>query len=498
MTEQNKADAGAVLREQQKLMEVLAAVKANNPKDLFDAASRFAAEKNATVDHILAWFRDGNGRNALHFAANFGYPELCTQIVEKAPTSLEIQDREGATPLYLAVLGANPQVTEALLDKGANIDAAREDGDTPIHLTARYNYEDITEILCRRGANLSAKRKGNNNVFHDAAREGATESVKVMLQHLSMEQGQNKLPGEQNSDRKTPLILTAEAGHGKTALALLEAAKASEISLDIALQVQDTGGYTALHYLAKEGFHTCISYALELPGSDDVIEMQTKEHLRPLEIAAGYGHREIAELLAARCGVTNEDLERIIDEQQKRVASEASRNSHSEVVVNQAAKQQQDQVKDTEMLEEVDMSIPLPPEPTEEGKEKAAEAKQRGNNAFIRKNYEEAIDAYTEAIELDGRNEAYYGNRCACYLKLNRLEEALADAKLCRRCQPEWPKGCYRHGTVLMKMERYEDAANVFYAGYKLDTNSKELADAFRDAIQKGREQYKRNQQQTQ
>lgn len=73
----------------------------------------------------------------------------------------------------------------------------------------------------------------------------------------------------------------------------------------------------------------------------------------------------------------------------------------------------------------------------------------------------------------------------------------MADAKLCRRCQPEWPKGCYRHGTVLMKMERYEDAANVFYAGYKLDPNSKDIADAFRDAIQKGREQYQRKQQQS-
>ena len=47
-----------------------------------------------------------------------------------------------------------------------------------------------------------------------------------------------------------------------------------------------------------------------------------------------------------------------------------------------------------------------------------------------------------------------------------------------------------------MKMERYEDAAIVFYAGVKMDPQSKDLANAFRDAIQKGREQHQRLQQQ--
>lgn len=93
-------------------------------------------------------------------------------------------------------------------------------------------------------------------------------------------------------------------------------------------------------------------------------------------MAAGYGHRQVAELLAARCGVSNEELERIVDEQQKRVAEEASKHNQSEVVINETAKQQQEQVKDSEMLEDVDMSIALPPEPTEEEKEKAAEAKK--------------------------------------------------------------------------------------------------------------------------
>lgn len=61
---------------------------------------------------------------------------------------------------------------------------------------------------------------------------------------------------------------------------------------------------------------------------------------------------------------------------------------------------------------------------------KLAELKnERGNQLYITKEYQEAIQLYTEAIELCPDVSVYYGNRCACYIMLCQYEVALEDAR---------------------------------------------------------------------
>lgn len=51
---------------------------------------------------------------------------------------------------------------------------------------------------------------------------------------------------------------------------------------------------------------------------------------------------------------------------------------------------------------------------------RAEEAKQRGNDAFRRSQFAEAIGSYTEAIMLSKDNPIYYLNRSMAYMKLNK------------------------------------------------------------------------------
>lgn len=46
----------------------------------------------------------------------------------------------------------------------------------------------------------------------------------------------------------------------------------------------------------------------------------------------------------------------------------------------------------------------------------------QGNAAFKEKQWNKAVDYYTEAINLDGMNATYYCNRAAAYLKLGWYE----------------------------------------------------------------------------
>lgn len=61
--------------------------------------------------------------------------------------------------------------------------------------------------------------------------------------------------------------------------------------------------------------------------------------------------------------------------------------------------------------------------------EQAEKFKNEGNNSYKIGNYRESIEFYTKAIEMCPKNPAYYGNRAAAYLMLNKYKETIEDAK---------------------------------------------------------------------
>lgn len=75
---------------------------------------------------------------------------------------------------------------------------------------------------------------------------------------------------------------------------------------------------------------------------------------------------------------------------------------------------------------------------------KAAAAKARGSEAYMNGDYTAAVDAFSEAARLapasDPNVHVYHSNRCAAYLQLNRVDEALKDAERCTRIAPKWSK----------------------------------------------------------
>mmetsp|Transcript_4753 Transcript_4753/g.6065 ORF Transcript_4753/g.6065 Transcript_4753/m.6065 type:complete len:118 (-) Transcript_4753:94-447(-) len=91
-------------------------------------------------------------------------------------------------------------------------------------------------------------------------------------------------------------------------------------------------------------------------------------------------------------------------------------------------------------------------------KEKAAEAKAKGNTAFQAKSYEEAIKHFTEAIKHDPSDHVFFSNRSACYASLEKYDEALKDGTECVRLKPDWAKGYTRKGLAEFFLKKYDDA----------------------------------------
>jgi hypothetical protein len=75
-----------------------------------------------------------------------------------------------------------------------------------------------------------------------------------------------------------------------------------------------------------------------------------------------------------------------------------------------------------------------PSDPAEELQAENPEAreanllKEEGNKHFKAKQYKQAIASYTAAVELDGSNHAFFGNRSACHLALKNTLYSLYTA----------------------------------------------------------------------
>lgn len=95
--------------------------------------------------------------------------------------------------------------------------------------------------------------------------------------------------------------------------------------------------------------------------------------------------------------------------------------------------------------------------------------KDLGNKAFSAKEYDKAIDLFSQAITIDPKNHVLYSNRSAAKAGKKQWAQALADAEQCIAVNPSWSKGYARKGAALHGARKYDDAVAAYEAGLKLE-----------------------------
>ncbi|KAL0585805.1 hypothetical protein ABG067_004528 [Albugo candida] len=140
------------------------------------------------------------------------------------------------------------------------------------------------------------------------------------------------------------------------------------------------------------------------------------------------------------------------------------------------------------MTEEVSISITL------EAIVQAENFKTQGNEYLQSKEYLQAIDCYTNAIELNPENAIYYSNRSAAFLSLgDARSKALHDAEKCIQLDPMWWKGYSRKGAAEHALGRFDDARATYLKGLQVDPeNACGLAEAAEQVYKAGQEHHKR------
>jgi len=101
--------------------------------------------------------------------------------------------------------------------------------------------------------------------------------------------------------------------------------------------------------------------------------------------------------------------------------------------------------------------------------------KELGNEQFKAKNFEKAIEFYTQAIEANPTDHTIYGNRSASYHNLKKFNEALADGEKCVEINPSWGKGFQRKAMALHGLNQLQKSYETYEAGLKVDPNNAQI-----------------------
>lgn len=105
----------------------------------------------------------------------------------------------------------------------------------------------------------------------------------------------------------------------------------------------------------------------------------------------------------------------------------------------------------------------------------AEDKKQQGNTHFAAKEYDKAIEQYTDAIKLDRNNHVYYSNRSAAYASKKDWEAAVSDAKECIKLNPTFLKGFYRLATAQIELNDLDAALSTIKQGLNVDPENSQL-----------------------
>lgn len=121
----------------------------------------------------------------------------------------------------------NPDILQALIESGANINAALPGGHDPLKIAVDLGFKDNVSILLEAGADITRRDNSGNTIYHDAVRVDV-EIMKRLLQYSDRnhEDGYGEVRkleiDVRNEMGETPLHAAAACGNEAVASFLLD------------------------------------------------------------------------------------------------------------------------------------------------------------------------------------------------------------------------------------------------------------------------------------
>ena len=110
-------------------------------------------------------------------------------------------------------------------------------------------------------------------------------------------------------------------------------------------------------------------------------------------------------------------------------------------------------------------------QPSDAEKAEAESLKSKGNAAMAQREFQAAIDFYTQAVKLNPTNPIYLSNRAAAYSNVGDYDSAIKDAELAVDTDPSYSKAWSRLGHARFSKGDNRGAMEAYKAGIDAEGN---------------------------
>ena len=246
----------------------------------------FSATQLGDIHMVLDLIRQGADLNAtdgekkrtpLRWVAEYGLTEIAIALIDNG-ADVNAADQDDKTPLHCAAENGRMEIALALIEKGAKVDVANKYGDTPLRLAIEKGHKEIALALIAEGA-INAKNERGETPLHIAITKGYKEiALALIAKGTNINAAAKGININATIYRdywdQTPLHVAIQKGYEEIAKALI--AKGANIN------ATDDWGQTPLH-VAIKGHQTETALALIDKGAD--VNTTDEEGYTPLYMA---------------------------------------------------------------------------------------------------------------------------------------------------------------------------------------------------------------------
>jgi ankyrin repeat protein len=277
-------DAGAdhTLRQKGGRTALIAAVESKKP-EIVQMMLDAGADPNEKVD---------GRQSAMEVAVGLGERKVLDVLLKAAPKQEKPPDDINELLMNALTENTDPsnssvEAVRAMLDQGANPNAAFDWGDTVLIFAARNGDLQTVQLLVERGAEVNRRGDKSKTALSEAVERGHAEIARFLLE--------NGADAAFNDASGAPLLVVATrggyvGGRQQAFTGIMELLLKKGVPVD----ATDGLGYTALMTAAGLGYTDAAALLLSKGAK---VEAQQKNTMTPLMIAAANGRLEMVNLL---------------------------------------------------------------------------------------------------------------------------------------------------------------------------------------------------------
>lgn len=128
--------------------------------------------------------QDKNGKTPLHIAVIYDKPEAVNMLV-KFQAELNIKDENGFTPLHFATQLNRSEIARTLINAGARINTVTCKLDTPLSFATWHGDRELINLLLSKLARLDVQDFKDDTPLIIAAKRGYNDVVSLYIDNLA-------------------------------------------------------------------------------------------------------------------------------------------------------------------------------------------------------------------------------------------------------------------------------------------------------------------------